>query len=288
MITLENESIILAIDPIGAELKSFIKKQNNTEFLWDSNPEFWAKSSPVLFPIVGGLINNEYHYNNEMYSLGRHGFARESTFEMELQKSNEAIFLLKSSPETLRKYPFEFELRLKYTVNSCGFTLEYEVKNTGSNTMFFSIGAHPAFKIPFFEDEAYSDYYLEFENTENLEINPLTKDGLIENHKIKLSEPSNTLKLSKELFFNDALVFKGLSSSWIKIKSTSNSQELRFNMANFPYLGIWAAKKSNFVCIEPWCGIADHVGHSQKIEEKEGILCLKTSETFIKEWSVSL
>ncbi len=259
MVILENNNFRLGINPLGAELKSCFDKSKNKEVLWDSNPEFWGKSSPVLFPIVGGLKDNNYIFESKKYTLGRHGFARERIFELEYQDVNKVIFLIESDEETLQVYPFHFELRLIYEFIESGFSLSYEVKNTGLKTMYFSIGAHPAFKIPFKSEENFDDYYLEFEKEEDFDAWPLSADGLIETSSHLIIEKSNILKLSKELFYNDALVFKGFKSDWVKIKSSRHTEELKFNMIQFPYLGIWSAKNADFVCIEPWCGIADVV-----------------------------
>ncbi|HEV3251954.1 MAG TPA: aldose 1-epimerase family protein, partial [Puia sp.] len=60
------------------------------------------------------------------------------------------------------------------------------------------------------------------------------------------------------------------------------------NFSGFPYLGIWAAPQADFVCIEPWCGIADAVDTDQQLIRKEGINRLAPDEIFERSWALTL
>lgn len=35
--------------------------------MWDAKPEYWKRTSPVLFPIVGSLNNGSYRYEGKEY-----------------------------------------------------------------------------------------------------------------------------------------------------------------------------------------------------------------------------
>lgn len=288
MITIQNEVISAAINPKGAELVSLIYKPSQTEHMWSADPKFWGKSSPVLFPIIGSLKNDAFLYNNQEYALPRHGFARERVFEIEKQAEDSVVFLLTQDDASLQVFPFSFELRLHYTIEANQLKVKYDVKNTGDETMFFSIGGHPAFKVPFADGTSYNDYYLEFDKEEELKRWPLSGGGLVEAKPDKMPVDSNLLPLTKELFYQDALVFKHLESVSVTLKSDKTSGQLKFHFEGFPFLGIWAAKDADFVCIEPWCGIADSVTHNQQLEEKEGINPLAPTETFERTWKVEL
>ncbi len=288
IIVIENENIRASINPIGAELVSLLDLDNDTEYMWDANPEFWGKTSPVLFPIVGGLKNDTYFYEGSEYKLPRHGFARTMNFEVEYQTENSAIFLLKNSIETEKVYPFVFELRLIYSLNSSKLELKYQITNPDSKALLFSIGGHPAFKCPIENVLTYEDYFLEFNEKEDLQRWPLNAEGLVLNEPMEISKNTNKLLLSKELFHQDALVFKHLNSNYVTLKSHNSPKQLKFEFKNFPYLGIWAAKDADFVCIEPWCGIADSAGTNQNLETKEGIICLESAGVFERSFSVEI
>jgi galactose mutarotase-like enzyme len=286
MYTIQSETLTVQIATKGAELQSIYNKQTNLEYLWDANPAFWAKKSPVLFPIVGGLKNNSYTYKGKTYHLSRHGFARDKEFLVTVEKDDLITFSLKSDDETFKVYPFHFLFSIEYAVSGNVLTIEYSVENTGNEEMVFSVGAHPAFKLPLIEHTSFDDYYLHFNSIENAGRYPLSPDGLLEKEPLAVLDNTDHLPLKKSLFYEDALVFKHLRSNSIAIKSDKTNNGLKVSFPNFPYIGIWNAKDANFLCIEPWCGIADNVDASGIIQEKEGINTLRSQETFTREISI--
>jgi len=288
MQTLKNKFLTIQINQKGAELASIFNNKNQTEYLWNANPKFWGKSSPLLFPIVGSLKGNIYCFEDKEYSLPRHGFAREREFIVEKLEENSHTFLLVHDQNTLKVYPFKFEFRLIYTLENNTVKVTYSVKNIGENKMYFSVGGHPAFAVPLAEYTDYTDYYLEFNKTETFKRWGLTPAGLTEIQPIDFMIDTNRLDLRKELFYDDAIVFKDLESTSVVLKSDKTNHQLKFDFEGFPYLGVWAAKDANFVCIEPWCGIADSANHNQKLTEKEGIIELNSGEIFERTWRATI
>ena len=288
MQTLKNQILTIKINPKGAELTSIFNNKNRTEYMWNADPKFWGKSSPVLFPIVGSLKGNMYRFDGKEYTLPRHGFARDRDFMVEKSEESSIIFLLTHDENTLKIYPFKFEFRLVYTLENNTLKVTYLVKNIGENKMYFSVGGHPAFAVPLVENTVYEDYYLEFNKTETFKRWGLTPEGLIESQPFDFLVDTNKIILTKELFYDDAIVFKNLESTSVILKSNKANYQLKFNFEGFPHLGIWAAKDADFVCIEPWCGIADSANHNQELTEKEGIICLDLGEIFERTWRVTV
>ncbi len=288
MPVISNEILEVNIIQRGAELTSIVSKSTGLEYMWNADPTFWAKTSPVLFPIVGTLKNDTYYYEGKAYQLGRHGFAREKEFTVTAQTAASVTFTLVTDESTLKNYPFHFRFDITYEVINNTLSVTYKVLNTGNTELLFSVGGHPAFKVPLVEGTAYTDYYLQFEKKETTGRWPISKDGLIETKPASLLENSDRIPLSKELFLQDALVFKNLKSSKVSLKSSATSHGLLFDYTGFPFLGIWAAKNADFVCIEPWCGIADSVSTDQQLKNKEGINKLDAGDAFERNWSVSL
>lgn len=285
---LENEYLTVSISDNGAELQNIYNKQTQLEYLWSGDAAFWGKKSPVLFPIVGGLKNGEYLYSNKTHKLSRHGFARDNVFSANQLSSTCIEFTLASNETTLAVFPFPFLFTLRYTISGNKLTCKYIVKNTGNETMFFSVGAHPAFKIPLTTNTHFNDWYLEFNKEENCGIYPLTADGLLKSGTMHFFNETNKLALTKEIFYKDALVFKELQSTAISIKSEKSANGLTMQFDGFPFYGIWSAKDANFVCLEPWCGIADSENTNQDFTQKEGIIQLEASNSFEREWSVEM
>jgi galactose mutarotase-like enzyme len=288
MVIIENDIVRAQINPLGAELSSLFHKQFQLEYMWNGDPAVWGKHSPVLFPIVGTLKNNQYVHNAKTYEMGRHGFARERVFLEEEKNTDSVVFLLKNDEDSWKIFPFEFEFRIRYQLRKSQLNVTYEIGNTGRELLLFSVGGHPAFALPLSADTSYEDYYLEFEKAETAGRWPISQDGLIEKEPIAVLDNTHQLPLSKELFQKDALVFKALESTEISIRSDKTDRGLWLDFADFPYLGVWAAKNADFVCIEPWCGIADPVDSRQELRYKEGINKLPSGQLFSRTWVVEL
>ncbi|WP_338645154.1 aldose 1-epimerase family protein [Flavobacterium sp. KS-LB2] len=279
--TIKNENLSAEIKHFGAELIS-LKTNLNKEYIWEGNPEFWGKHSPILFPIVGTLKNNSFHHNEMEYHLSRHGFARDMEFELIDAKENSATFSIQSSDETLKVYPFEFELQLIYTLDKNNLFIAYKVINKGKSTMPFSIGAHPAFALP----NQFENYAIAFEKEESLEYYLLEND-LISNKTKKLEVHNKQIPLTYELFKNDALIFKTLKSNSLTILEDENPI-LRVHFEDFPSLGIWTKMNAPFLCIEPWFGYSDTNENSGNLFEKEGIQILESNATFHSRFSIEI
>ena len=286
IVTLENTLLKVDVKSKGAELCSVVRKDNGLEYMWSGDAAVWGKTSPVLFPIVGTLKDDTYFYNGKPYTLSRHGFARDAEFEMLEQEQQKASFILKDSGTSFANYPFHFELILTYELNSDLLKTSYEVRNTGTDYMYFSLGAHPAFKVPLTTETTYEDYYLQFDHVENADRWPISKEGLIQDTPRSFFNNSSRIDLSRTLFQDDALVFKHLKSHRVSLITKLKTHGLDFFFEGFPYLGLWAAKGGDFVCIEPWCGIADSVDHDQQLIHKEGIEILAVGNKWMKNWDV--
>jgi galactose mutarotase-like enzyme len=279
-ITIQNQAIKAVIKTKGAELSSLQKEGKN--YIWEINSEFWNKTSPILFPIVGALKNNEYFHEGKVYKLSRHGFARDFEFEVIENSENAVVFSLKSNEETLKVYPFHFELQLSYILEGNKLVVKYEIINRSSKKMYYSIGAHPAFNI----DGNFEDFSLIFDDEKDLETYKLEQDLFSGKTEI-LKLNGNVLPLQYELFEEDALVFKNFATKSLTLAKNKESV-MKVSFPDFPYLGIWTKKDAPFICIEPWLGIADNANASGKIEEKEGIQILENNSKKQIAWSVEL
>nr|WP_199000479.1 aldose 1-epimerase family protein [Flavobacterium sp. ASV13] len=279
--TISNSTLTATINHSGAELFS-LKNNQNKEYIWEGNPKFWGKHSPVLFPIVGTLKNNSYTIDGKEYQLSRHGFARDMEFQLIDRTENSAIFSLNSTPETLKKYPFDFELQLIYTLKETSLNIEYKVINKDNSKMPFSIGAHPAIALP----ENFENYAFQFEKEEILKYYLLEND-LISNQTKILETKNNLVPLHYQLFENDALIFKTLKSNSLTILENSIPY-VKVDFEDFPSLGIWTKDQAPFVCIEPWLGYSDTSENSGDLFKKEGILVLDPKQIFHSKFSITI
>ena len=279
-VTISNQTLTATINSKGAELNSL--KKENRDYVWEGNPEFWGKHSPILFPIVGTLKDNSYEYKGEKFELSRHGFARDQEFKVFESSENKAVFLLSSSEETLKVYPFEFELQVIYTLEENQLQIQYKVKNNGSSSMPFSIGGHPAFALP----GNFEDYSLRFEKQETLQSFTLEND--------LVSDKTNTFELKEKQFplnyasfENDALIFKTMKSKSIEILENQKPL-LRFKFDDFPNFGIWTKVNAPFICLEPWLGYSDTFKANGNLFDKEGSIALEENATFDAHFDIEI
>lgn len=288
MTTIENEFLKISFRSKGAEMTSIFNKQTQTEHLWQADPAVWPWHAPNLFPIVGALVNNELHVNGQTYSLNRHGFARESEFALVEASEKHAKFSLPFSEATLAVYPYRFEFQVFYDLSDQHLRVTYKVINQDEQIIYFSVGGHPAFRVPFLPNEKYEDYYLEFENPEPLLTHLLSVNGLFSGETGIVPTDVKKLWLNKTLFDRDALVFKNITSKNVSIHSKNHSRSLSISFKDFKELGIWAKPGADFVCIEPWLGHADAEGKVTDIQQKEAIEKVGHGHVFEAAFTISL
>jgi galactose mutarotase-like enzyme len=281
IISLSNDVISAQINTLRAELCS-LKNTENKDFIWEGDPAYWGKHSPFLFPIVGTLKNNTYTHNNKEYILTRHGFARDMEFELVDQTANTATFSIQSNSTTLASYPFQFELQIQYTLFHSTLEIAYKVINKDTTEIPFSIGAHPAFALP----GNFENYSLEFEKVEPLEYTLLEND-LVSTQTETIATNSNFVPLTHKLFERDALIFKKLESKSLTIVE-KEIPRLKVHFEDFPNLGIWTKVGAPFLCIEPWFGYSDTTETNGNLFEKEGIIVLKSTDTFQTKFCIEI
>ena len=285
MIHLRYNDLSVTINEKGAELQSIL--YNNLEYLWQADEKYWGKHAPVLFPIIGELKDGKYIYKDKEYRLPRHGFARDKTFKKELLTQSLTRLSLQSDNDTMQVYPFPFTFQIEYRLDDAALHCTFKVINNGNEYMYFSAGGHPAFNVPLVNNLRYEDYYIEFSDDEELKRYTL-QNGLVADDIETINLSNRKLLLQYELFYKDAIVLKHINSNILKLASNKNERGLQFTFNEFQYLGIWAAKDAPFVCLEPWCGVADSVNHDNQLVNKEGINCLAAGKSWQRVWSVQL
>lgn len=285
LVDLESDSLKVVINSFGAEIMS-IKDKNGQEYMWQAG-DAWKRRSPVLFPIVGGLNQKTYRYNGEDFGMGQHGFARDQEFTLTEQDETSCTFLLTENDETLKVYPFSFNLFITYTLEDSMLYVTWEVVNTCDKTMYFQIGGHPAFTCPL-KDAKQTDCYLHFDDDE-LNYNFLSGDGLCINEFYDLANEDGYVKITEDFFDHDAYVMYNDRIRSVSLADSNKKDYLRVTF-DAPVYGIWSAKGKHapFVCIEPWFGRCDAVDFGDVLQEREFINELPTGETFEASYTIEV
>lgn len=278
---IQNNLLSIKVNSFGAELCSVHSKETDIEYIWQADKTIWARHAPNLFPIVGKLKNGEFLYESHSYKLSQHGFARDNDFICIEQTENYLLFELTESEQTLQQYPFHFNLQIGYKLIGNKVETSYSVFNPDNRDLYFSVGAHPAFNCPLQKNESFNDYDLIFPNKDSLTINTLN-DGLITSQTKQIILNGNKLNVSKQLFDNDALVFMNSQIEEVQLVSNKSKHGVTLNSKNWPYFGIWTKKNTEqFVCLEPWYGIADTDTANGNIVEKTGIIKLASEQHYL-------
>lgn len=290
MHTLKNDILQVNIKSIGAELCAINSIKNDINFMWHADPNIWGSHAPNLFPIIGCMKDDSYIYDGKTYPMTKHGFVRHNdAFTVKKQTETKITFVLSSNAELLKMYPFNFEFKISYTLKDNILTVMHSIRNMDKKTIYFSLGGHPAFTCPLYENEDYTDYQLNFEKEENSESYLLNiNTGLVTNKTKPVFDTSTTINLNGDLFNEDALIFKDLRSRKVTLEHKNKGRVLSVNFNDFPYLGIWAKPNAPYVCIEPWLGIADSETTNQMIEDKEGIISLGANSIFNASYSIEI
>jgi len=289
MVELKSENLIVQIAPFGAELKSVVDQVTGIEYMWQADDEYWGRTSPILFPIVGKLKDDTYFLKNTPYHMTQHGFARDCEFTIVDQTPHSVSFELVDNETTFAQYPFHFKFIISYRLKKDKLTVTWYVKNLEKEkTMPFSIGAHPAFNLKMFDADVMEDFYLEFDKEIHLASWQLT-DGSLGTEFADFGT-SDSLRLGPDLFTNDALVFNKVDIQTITLKNMRNKHKVVMDLTNFSFktaersLGIWTPYQDGgtapFICLEPWFGHADTVEGPFELVDKPGIIDLKDGDEF--------
>lgn len=284
---LENERLCVEITELGAEVTRIYDKEKKTELLWDGDPAYWKRHSPVLFPNVGKAYRNTVRIGGVQYPASQHGFARDNMFRCICERADAASFLFVSGEETKEVYPFDFELVITYTLKGDSLEVKWEVHNTGNETMYFTIGGHPAFRFAE-ENGKKSDYLLKFPGKESLDyiLVDLAEGAADPRKAYRLDLKDGFCPVTEEMFENDALIFDGGQFDEVWLCHKDGIPYVGIKCAGFSNFGIWSVKDAPFVCLEPWMGRCDDVGFDKELSEKPDINRTEPGEKFEQKYVI--
>jgi galactose mutarotase-like enzyme len=289
MIIIENDWLRVGIISNGAEVRKVKHKKNGLDYMWTGDTAYWGRVSPVLFPFIGRLKEDQYQLDGQTYKMSQHGFLRDVVFEVDEQTTTNVSFVFESAGRFIQVYPYEFKVIIRYILKEDTLLVQWKIVNENKEVMYFSIGAHPAFQIPLVENETIKDYSLYFTPAANKNVIEYElKNSLI--HEKGTANDISTIQLTDSLFAQDALIYSNIDQ--ITLKSNKSSHGVEVTLEKFPFVGIWSkyveveGTMAPFVCIEPWYGIADTYNTSGNLKEKLGVNILERGETFQAEYKM--
>ena len=278
---LDNGIIAIEISNHGAELKSATK--NGFEYMWCGNAEYWGRTSPVLFPIVGSLKNKSYKLNGKVYEMSQHGFARDNEFKLLNSTKTSAIYEFCANEETLKKYPFIFSLKITYEINENKIKVKWQVENEDNKSMCFQIGAHPGFNL---KD---GDNYFKFDTKNDITYNLIDEKGLYDKNSVHTLKNDGYVKITNDMFDNDALIIENNQAKEVSICDSDKKEYLKVKF-DAELFGLWSPVKKNapFVCIEPWYGRCDRNDFDGEFNERDYVNSIEPNEIFKAAYEIEL
>lgn len=279
--TAENEFFTLGVKEMGAELTSLKSKKSGIEYIWEGNPDIWYGQSPILFPVIGRLLDDKYRLNGKEYSMEKHGIVRKKPFKL-VDKTDDSLTFLQSDDEkSLEIYPYHFDLFVTFKLNKNSLEVTHKVVNKNDCVMYYSFGAHPAFNCKIGD-------YLEFDNPQVSVLNEqIDEESYLLDNQVEILNNEKRITIEKNTFDHDALILSGYTDKVISLKSDDHNRIVRFYFDS-PVLGIWAKPNAPYVCIEPWWGINDNHDKKADLSEKRGIMSLNPQEEKTFTWSAEI
>lgn len=279
--TAENEFFTLGVKEMGAELTSLKSKKTGIEYIWEGNADIWYGQSPILFPVIGRLLDDKYRLNGKEYAMEKHGIVRKKPFKLVEKTSDSLTFLQSDDEQSLQIYPYHFDLFVTFKLNGNALEVSHKVVNKNDYLMYYSFGAHPAFNCKIGD-------YLEFDNNQASVLNEqIDEESYLMDNQVELLKNEKRITIEKDTFDHDALILSGYTDKVISLKSDEHSRVVRFNFDS-PVLGIWAKPNAPYVCIEPWWGINDNHVKKADLSEKRGIMSLNPAEERTFLWSAEI
>lgn len=290
MQTLKNEMLTIQVSEHGAELQSI--RKDDYEYLWQGNPEYWGRRSPVLFPIVGSVWEKCFRVDGKVYEMGQHGFARDMDFELVSAGDTEVWYRLESSEKTFAAYPWPFVLEIGYRLEGSSVEVLWKVTNPGDTKMFFQIGAHPAFNYPGYAPDAVDRGVVAFDRNDNLQRSGFKGKGCVDpqaRFPIPLSD-DGMLRLKRDTFDDiDTLMLENDQVHKVVFLKNDSSPYLTVTF-DAPVVAIWSPPKRNapFFCIEPWYGRCDRADFTGEFKDRDWVNALAPGAIFSASYTITL
>ena len=285
---LKNEQLQIAISEHGAELQS-IQDADRNEYLWQGDPKYWGRRSPILFPIVCGLWDDCYRLDGYEYKMQRHGFARDMDFQLIAKTDRKVTFALEDTPETHRCYPYHFMLSITYRLDGNKIHVIWHVHNTESNEIHFQIGGHPAFMIPGVKEGDEVKGTIRFDNTDRIERLIGNMNGCIIPGRFDVGSRDGIWHFNEDSFKEDCVIIDKSQVKQVSLLDENQKPVVTVDMKT-PCVGIWApyGKHAPFVCIEPWYGIHDKVEYHGDFRQKYLMNHLQPGASFLSEYTITI
>ncbi len=287
---ISNEHLTIQINPRGAELWS-IKDKEGQEYLWQGDPAYWSDRAMNLFPYIARMTEKSYTYCRQKYQMDIHGFAKDTIFQAVCHEADMITLKISDTPDTLTQYPFAFDFYITYRLLGNTLKIEFKVVNKDTKTMYFGIGGHPGFNVPFEEGLNFGDYYVEFAEPAQPKRVMFSEDCFVMDGQFAPFELTDGRKyyLRHDIFDDDAIILTDIPRQ-ITLASDKGERKIQVSYPDMSYLGLWHMPHTDapYMCIEPWSSLPSRKGVIEDLEVQENLIALAAGESYVNCWEVGI
>lgn len=286
-LTIQNEFLTVTAARKGAELQSILGA-DGTEYLWQGDPAYWPDRALNIFPYVARLTEGSYFLDGQLHHMAIHGIAPYREFTPVAHAQDRLALELNSDEATLREYPRAFAFRVVYALAGPTLTVTYEVENRDEKTMYFGLGGHPGFMVPFGGGE-FTDYRLRFHESCTPVRVGFTEACFLSGEDSPYPLENGCISLRHDLFDQDAIVLKNMAHA-VTLERPGDSRGVTVTYPGMEYLGIWHMPRTDapYVCIEPWSSLPSAQDKIAVFEEQRDLISLAPGRTYENKWSISI
>lgn len=286
--SIKNDQLELVIRSLGAEIISMKDKEGN-EYIWQADPEYWDGQAPNLFPFIGRMTDKKYTLDGKSYEVDLHGFAKDTEFEVNQLSETEILFFMSDSEETYKHYPYKFQFGVKYRLLGANLQMEYMIRNLDEKEMYYAVGAHPGFNVPFEKDTAFEDYYFEFADCDDLKRVIFSEDGFVLREDDYELRENKYLDLRHNIFDDEAIVLRNMSKA-VTLTSKNGKKAIQVAYPRMDHVGFWhwPKKDAPYVCVEPWSSLPARKGQIEDLATQPGLLKLKPKAEIMNPVTISI
>jgi galactose mutarotase-like enzyme len=285
--TIQNEFLKATVSLYGAELQSLIAA-DGTEFLWQGDPAYWNERSPILFPYIGRMTNKSFYLDGELHHMQNHGIVKYHDFRLVSATDTQLVLTFEDTQEVYADYPRHFLFQVTYTLNGNTLDVACRVENRDDKTMYFGLGGHPGFLLPFTPGKAFTDYQLRFPAPCQPRRVVFSETCFCTGDLVPYTlQDGTTIPLQHSLFDDDAIVLADTPKE-VTLSAAGDSRSVTVTFPDMDYIGFWqfASNDTPFLCIEPWSSLPSPDGKITVLEEQKDLLSLPGGDCYENVWSI--
>lgn len=200
---------------------------------------------PVLFPSPGKLKDDCFNRDGHQGAMRQHGFARTLPWRIEERRNNSLTLALKSNPQTLFQFPWEFTAQIVFQLTGARLRITTRVHNRSAEPMPYALGFHPYFRVA--------------DKTRTRIDSSATRAF---DNAVKQTVPFAGFDLTASQVDLHLLDHPGHSMT---LQLEDGARITVSGSSDFTHWVVWTLAGKDFVCIEPWTAPGNALNSGERL-----------------------